>query len=456
MIKMPENWEIHWEDYYEILQIHPSAEPEIIEAAYRKLAQKYHPDANKDPAAGERMKKINLAHEVLSNPEKRKRYDSEWFRKGSVTSKSALPKPKPVVDPQYVKFNGVEPGKIQTSSFIVRNTGGPYTKIWVSNPDSWIKVVGYSSLTDSDELPLQVEIEAEGDGWDKSYSEIIRVRLDEEETQVKVELQTKPVPVREKVKVGAKPSTRPTYTPPPVSPKHGIPAWRKWVIGLMVFGLIGGFVWNNIVWGRILPLDEFSRAEVWVERNLPGESKLADPYDPVNYFLLQSELLGQKTIGEHTWAVVYYGVNRQSHYPGRWIFPGTGYILYSSNGGKNWEIQKEIPNFCPFSFDGIKIVTEKEVYVAGDTGILYTSDGGKYWEFRKPPPEIEVIRGVEFINNHHLVMHGYYLEYIESIKRKYGESFNDKRRYPLYFLPRDREYISSDGGKIWQFVRNLE
>ena len=55
---MPENWEIHWEDYYEILQIHHSAEPEIIKAAYGKLAQKYHPDINKDPAAGERMKKI--------------------------------------------------------------------------------------------------------------------------------------------------------------------------------------------------------------------------------------------------------------------------------------------------------------------------------------------------------------------------------------------------------------
>ena len=215
MIKMPENWEIHWEDYYEILQIHPSAEPEIIEAAYRKLAQKYHPDANKDPAAGERMKKINLAHEVLSNPEKRKRYDSEWFRKGSVTGKSSLPKPKPVVDPEYIYFKDVEPGETQTASFAIRNAGGPYAKMLVMNPDSWVRVVRGFSLTDSDELPAQVEIEATGENWNETYSETIRVRLDEEETQVNVELQTKPAPVREKVKVGAKPRTGPTYTPPP-------------------------------------------------------------------------------------------------------------------------------------------------------------------------------------------------------------------------------------------------
>lgn len=67
-------------DYYEILQVSPSAEPEVIEGAYKKLAKKYHPDVNKSPSATERMKKINVAHDILSNLDKRREYDKEWQR----------------------------------------------------------------------------------------------------------------------------------------------------------------------------------------------------------------------------------------------------------------------------------------------------------------------------------------------------------------------------------------
>jgi len=77
-----------FEDYYEILQVHPLAEPEVIKAAYRKLAEKYHPDINKDPAAEERMKKINLAYETLSDSLKRKQYYSEWLREKGTTASS--------------------------------------------------------------------------------------------------------------------------------------------------------------------------------------------------------------------------------------------------------------------------------------------------------------------------------------------------------------------------------
>jgi hypothetical protein len=88
-----------FEDYYEILQVSPSAEPEIIEAAYKKLAQKYHPDVNKSPTAIEKMKKINIAHDVLGDTVQRKRYHAEWLqRKGEKTSYTgthAPPEPKP-------------------------------------------------------------------------------------------------------------------------------------------------------------------------------------------------------------------------------------------------------------------------------------------------------------------------------------------------------------------------
>lgn len=62
-------------DYYAILQVDPRAEAEVIEAAYRRLAAKYHPDVNHSPEALQRMKLLNAAYAVLSNPEKRNAYD---------------------------------------------------------------------------------------------------------------------------------------------------------------------------------------------------------------------------------------------------------------------------------------------------------------------------------------------------------------------------------------------
>jgi sugar lactone lactonase YvrE len=69
-----------FEDYYEILQISPSAEPEVIEAAYKKLARKYHPDVNKSPSSADKMKKINMAYVVLGDPIQREQYHSEWLQ----------------------------------------------------------------------------------------------------------------------------------------------------------------------------------------------------------------------------------------------------------------------------------------------------------------------------------------------------------------------------------------
>src|SRR3954471_10727574 len=67
---------VEFKDYYKTLGVAKGATAEEIKKAYRKLAREYHPDVNKKAGAEKRFKEINEANEVLSDPEKRKRYDT--------------------------------------------------------------------------------------------------------------------------------------------------------------------------------------------------------------------------------------------------------------------------------------------------------------------------------------------------------------------------------------------
>ncbi len=75
---------MEYKDYYKILGVDKNAGEKEIKSAFRKLARKYHPDVNPDnPQAEARFKEINEAYEVLSDPDKRAKYDqlgSEWQR----------------------------------------------------------------------------------------------------------------------------------------------------------------------------------------------------------------------------------------------------------------------------------------------------------------------------------------------------------------------------------------
>ncbi len=72
-----------YKDYYATLGVKKDASQDDIQKAYRKLARKYHPDVNKDPAAEVKFKELGEAYEVLKDSDKRKKYDqfgSQWKR----------------------------------------------------------------------------------------------------------------------------------------------------------------------------------------------------------------------------------------------------------------------------------------------------------------------------------------------------------------------------------------
>lgn len=66
-------------DYYDVLQVSPTAEPETIHRVYRLLAQRFHPD-NKETGDDNRFREIQTAYDALSNPEKRAQYDVVYQR----------------------------------------------------------------------------------------------------------------------------------------------------------------------------------------------------------------------------------------------------------------------------------------------------------------------------------------------------------------------------------------
>jgi curved DNA-binding protein CbpA len=76
--------------YYKILQVDPSAEPEIITAAYKRLSIKYHPDTNPSADAHQRMQDFNEAYQVLKDP--RHRADYDLYLSTSNTNSSASSK----------------------------------------------------------------------------------------------------------------------------------------------------------------------------------------------------------------------------------------------------------------------------------------------------------------------------------------------------------------------------
>ena len=83
--------------YYDVLEVKDTASEEVIRGAYRHLSQKWHPDrnANNREEAEKAIKEINEAYAVLSNPDRRRKYDHELMAKQESSKKQSSFQPKP-------------------------------------------------------------------------------------------------------------------------------------------------------------------------------------------------------------------------------------------------------------------------------------------------------------------------------------------------------------------------
>ena len=80
-----------FKDYYQILQVHYDASPDVIKAAYKKLCTLYHPDVSRNPNEDKRMLDINEAYSILSNPDKRTQYPKKWLDNRTMRSHNVYP-----------------------------------------------------------------------------------------------------------------------------------------------------------------------------------------------------------------------------------------------------------------------------------------------------------------------------------------------------------------------------
>jgi hypothetical protein len=168
-------------DLYLILQIDPSADPEVIDAVYRRLARKYHPDVNSSTDANRKMQEINMAYEVLGNPERRLEYDKyryPWTGHNGGTSKSrsrsahtVRPKkrwyrpddspsrPNLVSFPGRLELGSLPKGTSQSASFRVEMTQGRKIRGRIMSNQSWIKVVSPRVLHDLSEATVEIVVD---------------------------------------------------------------------------------------------------------------------------------------------------------------------------------------------------------------------------------------------------------------------------------------------------------
>jgi len=294
-----ENYHFYWKDYYQILQLHTSAEPEVIKAAYLKLAQKYNTDQNSSKSE-QKWKDLNEAYEILGNTAKKSSYDWEFSlrepKKHQVPPPPTPPpaRPRPVVRPAVIRASDVKPGEPRKVTFIISNEGAAYSKIRISKPNDWIKIPRLKSLSQSTKLPLEIELELTGGEWEKSYSDNIIVKLDEEETHVRIELTTIPEP----------PETKQYETHARTEKPEDRPKREKPESSITPPGPVIKTLTPMLHWKRVPGVDYYN---VWIEKrgNDAWEVVYGPQFAPTDSFVVPQKVLTPG--GEYFWFAVAQG-----------------------------------------------------------------------------------------------------------------------------------------------------
>ena len=146
-------------DYYEILQVHPAAEPEVVQAAYRRLALKYHPDVYTGQDAQQRMGMLNQAYAVLGDAQKRASYDRQRFGAGSTQSHASPAKSGPTlqVTPLTLDLGIVPSGRARTVTLRIRNGGPGQLSGMVISHVAWLHVTPTDFVGNDQDIVLRFQ-----------------------------------------------------------------------------------------------------------------------------------------------------------------------------------------------------------------------------------------------------------------------------------------------------------
>jgi hypothetical protein len=213
-------------DYYAVLGVSPDASPEEIRRAYRDLAKRFHPDANPDPAAAERMREINEAYAVLSDPAKRAAYDRARAAASSAASApsggSGPAPPRPVVTPSVIDFGRLRPGGKATASVVVTNHGGPFGTVRLENEQGpWWGLSAVRGGTSADvvaELELEVFVDPGSVLSPGRHEASVIVHLDDQQAPILLRIEVVDTAASASDRRGAGGSTPPRAPAPPPPP----------------------------------------------------------------------------------------------------------------------------------------------------------------------------------------------------------------------------------------------
>jgi curved DNA-binding protein CbpA len=175
---MKEQYEIHWTDYYDLFQVLPTAEIEVIEGAYKQLMLKYHPDRNPAAESAEKVKLLNEARAVLTDPARRAQYDEAYAdhrpgrplfaakkirqaRKRLMTETNTrlerLRTPHLLLQPSEVDFGTVEHGETKTIDVRIRLSDSRMLIGDVTANRPWIKLSTHDLFAKTEVLQIAVD-----------------------------------------------------------------------------------------------------------------------------------------------------------------------------------------------------------------------------------------------------------------------------------------------------------